>query len=294
MKAWSVFVAVFTFQNILQVMFLPCMIIQFRFGCWKRHRSWYSNRETTHCKCTVQKIRNKYSQQWNCAASSPISAFMYLQAIHMLQRSVRNRITAKKADRTWEYINHSHILECRNWEFLKYLLRIFGGVLACPVLYHAPSCHSCSPGSSFVYIQLFYASIFHLFVSLTEKHTNIRGCIFCKIQRAALIIGLGPCRETSCVYKSKDAAPISVNLLMTFGWVHLLTYQLNCQGLAAEQPLPRQAVSSQYINLQITHVLQRSWAGRRSASTLYSSASLYGTLWRRMLNTPANNVLIKS
>ncbi len=38
---------------------------------------------------TVPKIQDKYSQRWNCAASFPISTFLYLWAIYILPRSVR-------------------------------------------------------------------------------------------------------------------------------------------------------------------------------------------------------------
>jgi hypothetical protein len=44
----------------------------------------------TVCSHTAPKIGNKYSQKWNCVASSPLSAFIYLWAIYIFPRWVTN------------------------------------------------------------------------------------------------------------------------------------------------------------------------------------------------------------
>jgi hypothetical protein len=58
---------------------------------------------------TAKKIRNKYYQKWNCAASFPNPTFMYLWAIYIFPRSVCLFYCVK-------YRNRSQIHECGNWE----------------------------------------------------------------------------------------------------------------------------------------------------------------------------------
>jgi hypothetical protein len=84
------------------------------FGGWPSQHFFHY----LHCKCTVSKIRNKFSQKWNCAASISIFTLMYLWALQdVFPWSVR-KSTIQQNRRTsfsWEYITCSQIHECRNW-----------------------------------------------------------------------------------------------------------------------------------------------------------------------------------
>jgi hypothetical protein len=45
---------------------------------------WCNSSLEVHCKHTVSKIQNKYSQKYKCSASFPISTIMYLQLVSAL------------------------------------------------------------------------------------------------------------------------------------------------------------------------------------------------------------------
>ncbi len=67
-----------------------------------------------HCKDTIPKIWNKYSQKWNCAASVLIPTFMFLWGFH--DRSAYSA-AGKYVNRYWEYINFSQIHVWGNWDW---------------------------------------------------------------------------------------------------------------------------------------------------------------------------------
>ena len=68
-----------------------------------------------HCKDTIPKIWNKYSQERNIGVSVLIATFMSLWANYIFPRWVCLFCWRKYVDRSWEYINRSQTHECGNW-----------------------------------------------------------------------------------------------------------------------------------------------------------------------------------
>ncbi len=61
-----------------------------------------------HCKDTITKILNKYSQKRNCTASVPTSTSVCLWAFIYSQDRCAFSAAGKYVDRFWEYINPSN------------------------------------------------------------------------------------------------------------------------------------------------------------------------------------------
>ncbi len=79
------------------------------FGYWLNSVGKEERQLSGWRSCTTPKIRNKYSQKWNCAAALLICAFIYLWAIYIFPRWVRLFCFNAFADRTWEYMYIVHI-----------------------------------------------------------------------------------------------------------------------------------------------------------------------------------------
>jgi hypothetical protein len=70
-----------------------------------------------HCKDTIPKIWNKYSQKRNCVVTVPIPIFMFLWAIYIFPRSICLFCCRKIGRRSWKYIDRSQTHECENWDW---------------------------------------------------------------------------------------------------------------------------------------------------------------------------------
>ncbi len=94
--------------------------------------------DNLYCKDTVPKSRNKYSQEWNCAASFPITKLMYLWAIYIFPRSVhlfwcsRNRIKRSQVFE-WEWIGN----EASQFHFSEDMNRILFAVCWDPTTFQS-------------------------------------------------------------------------------------------------------------------------------------------------------------
>jgi hypothetical protein len=80
-------------------------------------------RSYAHCKESVLKIRNKYSQKRNCAATFLITTFMCLWAISIFPWSICLLCCRKYVAWSWEYVNRSQTHECGNWDWCRAIPR---------------------------------------------------------------------------------------------------------------------------------------------------------------------------
>ncbi len=75
---------------------------------------YYTDKWTTFTATAIPFI---YSFFGNCAASAPISTFVWLWWIYIFPGSVHIFPPAEKADPWWEYIIRTQTHECGNWDW---------------------------------------------------------------------------------------------------------------------------------------------------------------------------------
>jgi hypothetical protein len=92
-----------------------------------------------HCKEPIQKIRNKYFQKRNCAATVPISTFMCLWAIYIFPRSIcLFRKYTMWTDPGNIYIAHRHMNVERGIEAAQFPEKEYINV-SLPAVLHVPA-----------------------------------------------------------------------------------------------------------------------------------------------------------